>query len=76
MTNGHFIKFGLSRETSQEVLEAILQVAAGNETVAERIWETPTAAETLAVWNILQTNGTDESGYHWGAEGINWAPKA
>ena len=44
-----FIESSESRETSVELMEAILYVA-GSEDAAERVWEDPTAAEALAIW--------------------------
>lgn len=63
-----------SRETSTEIMEAILYVAGGNETEAVRVWEAPTEAEMIAIWERVTNNGLhDETQFCWGAAGSRWA---
>jgi hypothetical protein len=71
MTN--FINTAESRETSPEIMEAIMYVA-GNDAEAVRVWEEPTEPEMLAIWERVTKNGNlDASDFCWGAEGSRWA---
>jgi hypothetical protein len=65
MTN--FIDTAASRETDQSVMEAILYVADGDEAEAARIWQDPTEAEWLAIWERATKNGLiDGDSLQWG----------
>ena len=69
-----FIECASSRETSVEIMDAILWLARGDETEAVRIWEAPTDREMLALWERVTKNGlvsADE--FCWGAAGSKWA---
>lgn len=69
-----FIESAASRETSVEIMDAILWLARGNEAEAVRIWEEPTDKEMLALWERVTKNGlvsADE--FCWGAAGSDWA---
>lgn len=69
-----FIETADSRETSKEIMEAIMFVAGGDSSEAVRIWEEPTEAELLAIWERVTQNGLhDASEYCWGADGSKWA---
>ena len=69
-----FIETGDSRETSKEIMEAIVFVAGGDSAEAVRIWEEPTEAELLAIWERVTQNGLhDASEFCWGCEGSKWA---
>ena len=69
-----FLETADSRETSIELMASILAVADGNEAQAVRIWEDPSEAEMLAIWERVTQNGFhDASEYCWGAEGSKWA---
>jgi len=76
MTN--FIETASSRETSEELMEAILRVAGGDEARAEKIWEDgPTDAELTAIVEIVTNNGMYETtDFFWGAAGNDWANEA
>lgn len=76
MTN--FIETASSRETSVELMEAILRVAGDDEARAEQIWEDgPTDAELVAIVEIVTNNGMYETtDFFWGAEGNDWANEA
>lgn len=68
-----FIESAASRDTSVELMEAILYVA-GSEDAAVRVWEEPTEPEALAVWERVTKNGlNDSTDFVWGAAGSNWA---
>jgi len=70
----NFLTSAASRETSYEILEAILFVAGQNEAAAERIWEDPCYEEGLAVWERVTGNGLRAATeYTWGASGTLWA---
>lgn len=72
-----FIESAASRETSVELMEAIYFVAGRNDADAVRVWEDPTEAELLAIWERATKNGlvsADE--FCWGASGANWAAEA
>ena len=70
-----FIETGDARETSNEIMLAILFVAGGNESVAERIWENPTDAELIAICERSTKNGLiDASDLFWGAASNRWMP--
>lgn len=69
-----FIESSASRETSPELMSAILKVANGDETEAERIWEDATDAELVAVIEIVTNNGMHETtDFVWGVAGSDWA---
>ena len=73
MTN--FVDTADSRETSRELMVAILQVAGGDEDRAESIWENgPNDAEMAEIVKIVTQNGMYETtDFVWGAAGENWA---
>lgn len=63
-----------SRETSDEIMEAIAWLASGNFKRAVRIWEDPTEEERLAIWEYVTKNGLHPAnGFFWGAAGRRWA---
>jgi hypothetical protein len=69
----NFIESANSRETSAELMEAILYVA-GSEGAAVRVWEEPTEAEALAIWERVTKNGLlDSTDFCWGVAGSGWA---
>lgn len=69
----NFIDSANSRETSTEVMEAISQLAR-HESEAIRIWEAPTEAEILAIWERVTKNGLiDADEFYWGATSDQWA---
>lgn len=68
-----FLSTAASRETSRELMEAILAVA-GDESRAVRVWDEPTEAEALAIWERVTKNGlVDSDEFVWGAAGSGWA---
>lgn len=69
-----FIESGASRETSDELMEAILFAAGGDEARAERIWENgPNDAELVCIIERVTKNGLHETtDFCWGAAGPNW----
>lgn len=71
----HFVETAASRETSSELMEAILRVAGNDEVRATKIWEDgPTDAELFAIIEIVTGNGrTETTDYCWGAAGTSWA---
>lgn len=70
----NFIESASSRETSVEIMEAILKVANGNEQIAEQIWEDASDAELVAIIEIVTNNGMHETtDFVWGAAGEEWA---
>lgn len=72
MTTAEFVASGSSRETSREIMEAIAFVA-NSAADAIRIWEEPTQAERLAIWERVTKNGLLKSSeFCWGAAGVNW----
>lgn len=69
-----FIETAASRETSTELMEAILKVANGDESEAERIWEDASDAELVAIVEIVTNNGMYETtDFVWGSAGEAWA---
>lgn len=70
-----FIESAESRETSGELMEAILKVAGGDEAKAEAIWaDGPNSSELAAIIEIVTKNGQHETTeFCWGAAGDNWA---
>ncbi|MFT0137264.1 YccJ family protein [Alcanivoracaceae bacterium MT1] len=70
-----FIESAASRETSVELMEAILEVAGGDEAIAEQIWEDGARDEELvAIIEIVTKNGVHETtDFCWGAAGTDWA---
>lgn len=69
-----FIESADSRQTSTKIMEAIFYVSGRSESKSIRIWENPTIAEAIAIWERATNNGLHPStDYHWGASGSNWA---
>ena len=70
-----FLETADSRETSSEIMEAILAVAGGSEKRAEKIWENGGSEEELiAIWELVTNNGLrDATEFYWGSEGSRWA---
>jgi len=70
-----FIETAASRETSEELMEAIFRVAGRDEGRAVKIWEDgPTDAELTAIIEIVTGNGrTETTDYCWGSAGSGWA---
>jgi hypothetical protein len=65
-----FLHSGDSRETSQEIINAIWSIS---KTDAERIWSEPDQDELLAIWEIVTGNGSRATtDYCWGASGTQW----
>jgi len=63
-----------SRETSREIMAAIVRVAGGSPEEAARIWSSPTEAELAAIGEIATRNGQiPADSLCWGAEGTAWA---
>lgn len=70
-----FLNTADGRETSPELMEAILFAAGGDETAAEAIWaDGPNDAELVCIVERVTKNGLHETtDFCWGAEGSNWA---
>lgn len=68
-----FTESAASRETSPELMDAILEVG-GDEAQAVRIWEDgPTHAELDALIEIVTKNGMYETtDFVWGEAGEHW----
>jgi hypothetical protein len=63
------IQWADDRNTAREVAEAIWWLAGGNSDGAERIWQSPTAEERLAIWERVTGNGLrDARDYAWGCD--------
>ena len=63
-----------SRETSEEIMAAILRVAGGCTEEAERVWASPYESEIVAIVEIATRNGQiPADSLCWGAEGTTWA---
>ena len=71
----NFIETADSRETSTELMEAILFAADGNEARAEQIWaDGPSDAELVCIVERVTKNGLHETtDFVWGAAGEQWA---
>jgi hypothetical protein len=68
-----FLHSGDSRETSQEIINAIWSLSQWDELAAERIWTEPDQNELLAIWEIVTGNGSRAAtDYCWGASGNQW----
>ncbi len=69
-----FVESADAKETSTEIMEAILYTAGGDGTQAERIWGDPTESEMIVIWERVTKNGLNNSSeFFWGAEGNSWA---
>ena len=70
-----FLDTADSRQTSPELLAAILYVAGGNETLAEQIWrDGPDEDEIVSIIEIVTGNGrVPTTAFHWGNLGPYWA---
>lgn len=73
-----FLETAESRETSPELMEAILAVAGGDEAEAERIWTDGPDAEELAliVARVTKDGLIPATEFCWGASGSRWASVA
>lgn len=71
----NFLDTAAARETSPELMEAILFAAGGDETRAESIWsDGPTDAERVCIIERATANGLHETtDFVWGTAGANWA---
>jgi hypothetical protein len=69
-----FISTADARETSVELMEAILRVAGNNEAAANRIWsDGPSDAEQAAIIEVVTKNGMFETtDFCWGSAGYEW----
>jgi hypothetical protein len=69
-----FMQTADAKETSVELMEAILMAAGGDEEKAEAIWANgPTSGELVAIVEIVTKNGMYETtDFAWGAAGENW----
>lgn len=70
----NFIESAESRETSRELMEAILKVAGRDEEKAKQIWEDgPDSGELVCIIEIVTKNGIYETtDFYWGEAGHNW----
>ena len=74
MSKKTFIKSGESRETSKELMEAILEVADGDTNAAEQIWANgATEEQTQAIAEIVTCDGSQPSDFCWGEAGFSWS---
>ena len=65
------------RKTDIEVAEAIFYVASHQENVAERIWQDPSEAEVIAIWEYVTCNGLhDAADFNWGVGTLGTAAKS
>ena len=72
-----FINSADSRNTSPELMKAILFIAGGDDGEAVAIWADPSAAQMLAIWENVTNNGLrDSTDFCWGEEGYQWAANA
>jgi len=74
----NFVNLADSRETSVELMEAILAAAGNDEALALDIRENgPDSAHLSAIIEIVTKNGLyDTTDFVWGAAGTNWANEA
>lgn len=65
--NDDFRSWCDTRETSPEVARAIWVLARNDADEADRIWDNPTTAEQISVWETVTHNGLfNPSDYRWG----------
>lgn len=70
-----FLDSADSRETSKELMQAILKTAGGSGLEAARVWADPTDAEMVSIYEIVTGNGLHPAtDYAWGDAGYNWNP--
>ena len=55
-----------SHETDEAIAEAIAHFAQDNLDEQERIWQDPTPAEVLAIWERVTRNGLETDDLPWG----------
>jgi hypothetical protein len=68
-----FKESAASRETSQEIIDAIDGIAR-DDAEAVRIWEMPSDPEMVHIWRAVTRNGLlDDYSFIWGASGDRWA---
>jgi hypothetical protein len=68
-----FLRSGDSRETSIQVMEAILVIARETNSDPVRIWEAPTSEEVQDVWRLATMNGylNNDIGLYWGEDSLH-----
>lgn len=68
-----FLTSGDSRETSPEVMEAIMDLASAYPNPDPvRIWEAPTESECVAIWEMVTKNGLlSDRDFHWGCSTLH-----
>lgn len=73
-SQNEFLESASSRETSIEILAAMLTIAKDDVSEATRMWESATDTELLAIWaNVTQHGKIDSESFCWGAAGHRWA---
>lgn len=74
MTGEQFVDTADAKKTDREIMTAILWAANMNTVRAKRIWENPSYAEALDIWEIVTEQGKRPStDFCWGAAGSRWA---
>jgi hypothetical protein len=68
-----FIETAAARETSPEIMEAILYVAGGDEQRADEIWADPANVLHHIIERVTKNGLIDASDFCFGAAGHNWA---
>lgn len=70
-----FIESAAEKNTSVEILEAILHISKNYEDVAELCWETGLikALMNIVIKMVTQDGKLDTTEFHWGNAGTEWA---
>ena len=58
-------QWAASHETDEDLAEAIFYLA-GDDDIVERIWQDPTNAEIVAIWERATENGLHSDDLSWG----------
>jgi len=67
----NFLKSADSRETSQEIIDAIWKIAGGDEKLAVKIWNEPTESQHIDVLDMIKEDHEPDELF-WGEHGSRW----
>ena len=66
-----FLNSAASRETSQEIIDAIWKLAGGDEKLAKKIWNAPSEPQQVDILDMIKELGDPED-FVWGDHGDQW----
>lgn len=67
-----FLASADDRQTDVRILEVILEIAEGDETEADRIWQSPSNLELIDILCMLTDRGLNADDLGWERMGVLW----